>query len=288
MLRIRNKTDQSGQALVEALVACIALVPLLILAIYLAKVQTLQTSALAASRAFAFECQVAYEQCAALNNGTNSVIVEELRRRFFMRTNAAITSNETADDSAAMSEKQSLWKSHRGQVFLETYGDIGFRVDPDTFNAGSGIVGARGSHIANNAMNIVSTIAGPARFGLDWQGGLMNTRIEARLNKANAVDALLTSLNGSPLVMRVNTATLTDAWSASSTLGGEGSSTKTRVEAGSKLPLLEAGFDIAYLPTRASILIARDNQLEPLGGAFRYHEVDMDIVPIDRLGGAPQ
>jgi hypothetical protein len=281
--RVNIARKPKGQALMESLVAASVLVPLLILGIYLAKVQSVQQSSIAASRALAFECQVSFNACG--NFASNSVLGDEIRRRHFMHPSLPLFSNEGADDAAAAGTKQMLWNSHRGTALLESYADVGFRIDPDTFNAGSGVAGNLGQSIATNALNLVSAIAGPSRFGLNWQGGLIDAKVQANLSKSNAVNSLVASLDAIPLSMKAHTATLTDGWNASSAVGGEAGSTQSRVDQGRKLPLLEPAVDILYAPTRAFIWVAEGAQVEPRASHFRYHEVDVSVVPADRLPG---
>jgi hypothetical protein len=288
---IRNihsaRADQAGQSLVETLVAAIVLLPLLLLVMYLGKLQTVQQSTLAASRSLAFECQISFDACAKMTGATatSTELGDELRRRHFMNTSVGIHSNEYASDSASSVERQSLWKDHRGNPLIGSYADIGFRVDPDVFNAGSGIVGSSGSKIANNAMDLVSSIAGPARFGLDWQGGLIDAKVQAQLSKSNPVNALVASLDPMPLTMRSHTAILTNAWNASSPDGSDVNSTQTRVDKGKKLPLIESVIDAMYLPTQLLIQFAEGAKLESNGSSFKYHEVDVKKIPADRLPG---
>jgi hypothetical protein len=282
-----HRSRQKGQALVETLVAAIVLLPLLLLVMYLGKLQTVQQSTLAASRSLAFECQVSYNACAQLNGGASNsnLLADELRRRHFMNPSVGVNSNEFASDAAANSERQMLWKDHRGNALLDSYADIGFRVDPDVFNAGSGIVKGSGAKIAANALDVVSSLAGPARFGLDWQGGLIDAKVQALLSKNQQTNALVDSLGAMPLTMRAHTAILTNAWNASSVNGAEGESTLSRVGQGQKLPLLEPVIDAMYLPARAFIKLADVLRVESNASSFQYHKVDPTIVPADRLQG---
>jgi hypothetical protein len=289
VMRIKKSARKvnRGQALVETLVAAVVLLPLLLLTIYLGKLQTVQQSTLAASRSLAFECQVSFDACAKLNGGASdgNLIADELRRRHFMNASVAIRSNEFSADAANDTEKQSLWKDHKGQALLESYGDIGFRIDPDVFNAGSGVVKGNGAKLAANAMDIISNVAGPARFGLDWQGGLIDAKVQATLSKSQTADALVSSLSGMPLTMRARTAILTNAWNASSAIGGEESSTQSRVDKGKKLPLIDPVIDAMYLPTRGFIELADSFGLESNGDRFKYHSVDPTVIPKDRNKG---
>jgi hypothetical protein len=282
-----SRAHQAGQALVETLVAAIVLLPLLLLAIYLGKLQTVQQSTLAASRSLAFECQISFDNCAKMTGATatSTELGDELRRRHFMSMSVGVHSNEYASDSANSSERQGLWKDHRGNALLGSYADIGFRVDPDVFNAGSGIVGSSGSKIASNAMDLVSNVAGPARFGLNWQGGLIDAKVQVQLSKSNLANGLVANLAPIPLMMRSHTAILTNAWNASSPDGSDQNSTQSRVDQGKKLPLIESVIDAMYLPTQLLIQFAEGAKLESNGSSFKYHEVDVKKIPADRLPG---
>jgi hypothetical protein len=272
-----------GQALVETLVLALATVPILLLIVYLGKIQSAQQATIAASRALAFECQVSFDACN--NFANNSLIADELRRRHFMAADTAIVSRDTSDNAAAESEKLTLWSDRRGNALLESYADVGFRIDPDTFNAGSGVAGSLGARIASNAMNLVSAIAGPGRFGLDWQGGLIDAKVETRLARSAQSNALVDSLNPMPLAFKAHTAILTDAWNASSASGGEARSTQSRVDDGSRIPGLDQVIDVMYAPTRAFIALGDISIIEPNSRAFNYHEVDVNVLPADRRRG---
>ena len=106
------------------------------------------------------------------------------------------------------------------------------------------------------------------------------------------------------------TAVLVDSWNASSGKGREARSVHSRVERGGRLPGLadaasplreagrwapagslgaaqdggaEAAIDVLYAPIRTLITSPLMAPVEPRGSLFRYHEVDVDVVPADRL-----
>jgi len=85
------------------------------------------------------------------------------------------------------------------------------------------------------------------------------------------------------MTMRATTAVLADAWTASGPAGSDPASVETRVEQGRRLPLVESALDAAYLPVRGLLTAAAALGIEPAAGAFRYHEIDVDLVPLDRL-----
>jgi hypothetical protein len=106
------------------------------------------------------------------------------------------------------------------------------------------------------------------------------------------------------------TAVLVDAWNASSGKGLEAGSFQSRLQRGWRLPGLgdaagmlgeaiglapagaldvagdagaEAAIDALYAPIRALISGPLMAPVEPRGSLFRYHEVDVDVVPADRV-----
>ena len=283
MFANKYKRRESGQALIETLVCAAALLPLLIGAIYIAKLQTVQMATIAASRALAFECQISVDACADLQN--NSSLLDEIRRRHFMHPATPLESNQQADDSASDNDKQVLWTTRSGQSLLASYADVGFRVDADVLNAGSGNAGRVGASVAANAINIVSNLAGPGRFGLNWQGGLIDAKVQTSLSKGQSVNAFLMSLDPIALDIKAHTATLTDSWNASSARGTEKGSTQSRVDLGKQLPLLEPVVDGLYAATRAFIIVNDALGFEPDGSKFKYHEVDVTVIPADRKPG---
>ena len=276
-------SNQSGQALIETLICAMALTPLLTGAIYIAKLQSIQMAAIAASRALAFECQVSVSACADLQN--NSALLDELRRRHFMHPAAPLESNQQANDSASESDKQVLWTTRSGQPLLASYADVGFRVDADVLNAGSSNAGRVANSVAVNAMNAVSNLAGPGQFGLNWQGGLIDAKVQASISKGQSLNAFLLSLDPIALDIKAHTATLTDAWNSSSAQGNEATSTQSRVDIGKRLPILEPVVDGLYAATRAFIVAADALGFEPDGSKFKYHEVDVSLIPADRKPG---
>jgi hypothetical protein len=274
------KKQQRGQALIETAVIAIALFPLLMLVIYLGKLQSVQLATIGASRALAFECHANFDACNSLSS--NPALVDEIRRRHFMTPSSAIVSNDSADNSATPESRQPLWTDRRGNSLLDSYADVSFRIDPDTFNAGSGVAGSVGSRIASNAMNLLSTIAGPGRFGLDWQGGLIDAKVQTSLSQSADSNGLIDSLNPIPLSFKAHTATLTDAWNASSASGGEARSAQVRADRGSRIPGLEEVIDAMYAPTRLFIALGDISIIEPRSREFSYHEQSVTVIPVDR------
>jgi xylulose-5-phosphate/fructose-6-phosphate phosphoketolase len=99
---------QRGQALVEALVAMIALVPLMLLVVLLGKFQSMQQATIAASRTLAFECTVRPGDCS--DAPARAMLAEDARRRHFGRIDREIF---TADKPIIFAYHGYPWTIHR-------------------------------------------------------------------------------------------------------------------------------------------------------------------------------
>ena len=277
-----RRRHQRGQALIEATVSAIALIPLVVLIVLLGKYQSIQQATIAASRALAFECTVRIDPCAEFDS--HPEFVDELRRRFFSRTGSEILTDDHLPDPAAPPESVALWVDRRNRPLLEQYSDIGAAVDSQHFDAGLAVASGNGARSFGNAARLLSDLAGPGRFGLGITEGLVVARVQANLSKSQQAVDFLTQLDSLPLRPRARTAILTDAWNASGPYGGDKHSVDSRVEQGRRLgDTLEAAIDLAYLPVREFIKLADTVGVEPKWDSFDYHHIDVDRVPADRL-----
>ena len=156
--------------------------------------------------------------------------------------------------------------------------------------------------------------AAPGAFGLALEKGLVTAGVGAGVSLNRTLAQWLERPEGMALALTGRTAVLVDAWNASSAKGGEARSFQARVERGRRLPGLgqaaaifaEAGrsapagelgetrgagaeeiIDVLYSPIRTLITSRLMAPVEPRGSLFRYHEIDVDIVPEDRLETAP-
>jgi hypothetical protein len=90
-----------GQALVELLVALIALLPLFFGMAWLAKVLDMQQATIAAARALAFECTVRLVACRDADGHPELAV--ETRRRFFAAHRLGLRSDDAATGVPASS-----------------------------------------------------------------------------------------------------------------------------------------------------------------------------------------
>ena len=76
-----------------------------------------------------------------------------------------------------------------------------------------------------------------------------------------------------------------DAWTATAAQTEDEDSVRHRVDRGQRLAGgAEDALALAYATTRAMLRATGLAGLEPQADAFRYHEIDVDLVPDDRIG----
>lgn len=274
-----ERRRQRGQALVEALVAALALLPLVLLAVLLGKYQSMQQATIAASRTLAFECTVRPRACAEA--GSRAALTDEVRRRHFGRIDREILSNDVIADPAPATERNPLWVDRRGQPLLERVADVGIVLASPTFDAGRSTAIGRAT---GGAAALLDRVAGPARFGLALTGGLAEAQVQVQVSPSQAGNERLVRLDSLPLTMQARTAVLTDAWDASGPYGSSADRVEARVEQGSRLdPVHQAQIAVGYQLTRWTLELMDLAGLEPGASSFRPHYVDVDLVPGDRI-----
>jgi hypothetical protein len=288
--RHRTFAPQRGQALLETVVGALALVPLVLLVVWLGKVQSLRQAVISASRIVAFECTVRPQECA--DPSSHAGLADEIRRRSFSRVDTAVLSLDRSPDLASAPYRNPLWVDRGNRPLLERFSDVGVRVDRERFDAGLSLAQSRAAGLVVDASNWLADKAGPGRFGLQIGDGLIDAKVQANMSASVRHNSFESQLDSIPLRLKAHTAILTDAWNASGPTGALASSVESRVRLGQTiLQLYEASLDARYLPVRGFIDLMNLVGLEPRGDAFRYHQSDVSVVPPDRLpmgGELPQ
>jgi hypothetical protein len=280
-MRMRNKTSRgrgSGQSLVELTVALIAILPLFFAIALLAKYQDLQQATIAASRLLAFECVVRTSAC-----GSNSpALVAEIRRRAFgIRRNAIVT--DASADAPELIGDDPFWVDRTGRRLVEDSRDITASVRRQRFDSPLSLVAGVADRSFPGAVQTLSNAAGPGRFGLEMDAGLLEANVSVHVAATASPDGWARRLAPIPLRLNARTALLVDGWTASQPYGPRSDSVQSRVSAGARLPGLEPVLDAAYLPVRGLIAVAGAVGLEPNADRFAHRSVDVDRVPPDRL-----
>lgn len=303
----RASQAQRGQSLVEVAVLGAALVPLLLAVPLLAKYQDIRLAAIAASRNAAFECSVRLQACG--EESAQAALTDSLRRRHFARHDRDLLSDDAIASNPPAAERNRFWVDRRGTDLLADFSDVSSRVTIGESDAVQGAWSRGGAGAA--AVRASSGLAGPGAFGLDVAGGLVTAEVRARVSLHGTLAQWLAKPQGMALALTGRTAVIVDAWNASAGQDPDPRSFQSRVDSGRRLPslgeaaavLAAAGaaapqgalgplrrgepedlIDALYTPIRMLITSPLLAPVEPRGRLFRYHEIDVELIPQDRLG----
>jgi hypothetical protein len=285
--------------LVEVTVLAAALLPFLLAVPLIAKYQDIRHATIAAARTAAFECSVRPDSCDGA--AAEAAAAGGLRRRHFASHARDLLSNDAPEDAGAASERNRFWVDRRGTPLLARFDDVRLAVSAAPSDAIAGAV-AR--------WDLGALPAGPAAFGLVPEAGLATASVHASVSAGRSLAQWLVRPEGLQLDLSARAAILVDAWNASSAKGTAPRSFESRTERGRRLPTLgSAGAELAlaaglappgtlgdsgdgaeglvdalYAPIRELITGPLLAPVESRGALFRYHEIDVDVVPADRLG----
>lgn len=271
--------------MLELLVTLIALIPLFLALALLAKYRDLEQATVSASRLLAFECTLNPEACA--NGALDPVLAEAVITRSFGPTDAPIRSLYLTDPEADAGLGIAFWTDRAGRPLLKDRQAVSVSTRRQHFNSPLALAGSVSDRSFPGAVETLSNVAGPGRFGLDISGGLVDARVSTRVagdgSRADWVDRLLPI----PVQMQARTAVLGDSWAASGPDNGQPDSVHARVDAGAHPAPIRWAAHVAYAPVRALLALAGWGGLEPQAAQFRYQWVDPDRIPRDRIGPAP-
>ncbi|MCL4759980.1 MAG: hypothetical protein KJZ96_16715 [Rhodocyclaceae bacterium] len=246
---------QRGQSTTEFVVLALVLVPLLLILPLLGKYLDLAQSTTLAGRYLAFEGMVRHSSS---NHGwkSDAELAQEVRRRFFSRSDAPIKTGDVAGDFDA--HRNPLWFDHRGDPLLPRFSDhVAVRTTKTALTQPAGAIHA-------------------APLGLP-QGNLYTGEVNVRV----ADIAGLQPFDAIGLSILRSTTLLADPWAASGP-----DSIRSRIQGDGGSPV----FPYEPLATLAEPIVPLIEQLELLlsGGNSRIKgpeigRVDPDYVPLDRI-----
>lgn len=227
----------------------IALLPLLFGAIWLARLIDLQQATASAAREAAFECTVLPSGCPA-GRGPE------------------LASLQAFDRASSV-----LWAALRDRASSDP--DAGIRVQWETlkFNTPFAFAGGTASQSIPGAVNLLSNLAGPGRFGLTLDAGLSRSRVSVPLAGGLRLESQL--------------AVLSDDWMARAPEGPAADTVRSRVDQGKSVPVIEEALRAGWWPVRGLLQVAAWVGLESSASEFRPYFIDVDRVPPDRLGLSP-
>lgn len=280
----KRKRVLRGQALIELAVALIALVPLFLGIAWLGRVIDLRQATIAAARQAAFECTVRVAHC--MTSGQSGDIEGEVRRRVFGAPGQSPVSGDQAAGQVSPETTNRLWVDRLGQPLLERFEDVTVEIAPVRFNTPFAFAAGQGDRAFPGAVRVLSDLAGPGRFGLPLDEGLLEARVQVEMTRSGSLGTWIRQLTSMPLTLNARLTLLTDAWSASGPRGPAADSVEARVAAGAAVPVVEPVLRAAWLPVRALIATASAVGLESAAQGWQPWSIDVDRVPADRLGDA--
>jgi hypothetical protein len=269
-----------GQALVEVILVSGLLVVLFALATFLAKVSDIRWQTSLASRTLAFDCATMASRCT--NLPADASVVDDMRRRHYGDPQRAVMSRDALDASQSGADSRPFWLDRKSAPLVASMTDVGATVEGVNFDAWSGALGRSGGGAVSQVMQ-----AGPSRFGLNLNEGLLRGRVQADIAKGGPSD-FRSQIDRLALNIVGQTAVLGDSWTAS----GPGdradlpniaaTSVANRVNQGKDIPVISAFVRLANKPLIAFMQVVDFLGLEPNGREFKYQSIDMDVTPQDR------
>lgn len=310
VVRTRRHTvvinSQRGQAMTETLVLMLGLLPFFIAIPLLAKYQDMRQATLSASRTAAFECSVYFERC--LQNAHKDEIAEHIRRRHFSLHHSNVHGAGRANDASMEAQRNPFWTDSAGKPMLASLADVKLDISRAGLDSYTEMKASQVPELADRFARMFSRLTGPDHFGIPLRDGLITARVQATTRLDDSWLRHLPAGFTDTLGFNERTVVLTDGWHASSATGSEARSVASRVEAGRRLPSVrqvlqtfneqlrivpakfirntvhsdkpERVLDVLYAPVRFGI---ESDPFSRTRNQFHYHQVDVEIVPDDRL-----
>ena len=268
----RTNRLQAGQAMIETLIGVSMLSLLGVCGVMVGKYGLIQQAVHGASHVLAFQCAIRPEGCQAADAPTAET----------QRVSAA---HFTAASHGL--DQSSAWSTRAGAPLIQQVNrDVAFSLSHPHFGAGLGVLSSGARSAAGSAVHVVSSLAGPDRFGLNITGGLVTAHAHATVLRDVSGRGAPDLLAGLPVTLRSQSAVLTDSWNASEPYGTAKTSVHFRVAEGQRLARwIEDAHRVAYAPTLGFLRLMGSISLEDSADKFRFHETDVDQIPADRSGG---
>lgn len=263
-MRQQIRQPYKGQALTEFLVLALALVPLFLLIPLVAKYQDISHANQIASRYVAFEA-VTRNPSTVNNWKPESQLADEVRRRFFTNTDAAIKSNDATDNSAA--QQNLFWRNYKSEALINNVNNdvtlsFGFDQNP-TQNGAFNAASDGNPFLLNNQFNLAAN-------------GIYTANVTTKLANLPAGLLAYEPFNQINLSMRRSTSIVLDPWQARNPQQVENNVGNSSIVFPSNLltgisPLVNGVINVIDLPGNLS------------GPKLGELEFWRDVVPQDRL-----
>lgn len=269
--RSAPKQAQHGQALIEFFVAAIAIIPLFLLIPLIGKYQDISHATTMAGRYAAFDATNRND----VQGGWKppAQLADEVRRRFFSNTDAAIKTNDTAGNFKA--NQNLLWVDQQNHPLIANFGkDISLSFGNESTSTHT----SKDFSSASDGVLFNATIDFPSRLQV-VPHGIYRANVSVKIANIEPLSGPLNTYKEFEkinLVMNRGTSLVIDPWSASSVAQAE-----QRFSGNNLL------FPAGSLKKIANLLNRNVQAVDLLGGIqgpqLGQLEFWRDVVPEDRL-----
>ena len=263
-LRRASRESQRGQALTEFLVLSVALIPIFLLMPMIAKYQDISHASQMASRYVAFETTTRNDVQGVSGYKSSTQLADEVRRRFYGNSDAAIKTDDTAGDFDA--NRNLFWRDPYGKPLIAAFNDVAV-----SFGNGGSSHNAAFSP-ANDSSPFNLPLVNAQNMGLKAQG-IYTANVSVKIANLPSGISSVEPFDKINLSVQRHTSLLFDPWSAS-----DPAQTETR--SGRMAPLDSAL--AAIQPVLAVAMLPVDlGRIDP--PKFGNLAAWRDVVPADRL-----
>ncbi|MEZ5741317.1 MAG: hypothetical protein R3E68_19070 [Burkholderiaceae bacterium] len=270
MSTVERRLRARGQAIVESLLALAVLAALVLATLMIARLHEVDRAASRMAARMAFDCAIRPDQCAP---ASGSALATGPRPRQYLAEGPNSLSNPA------------FWRTRAGTPLINADAPVLIERAGLSFDAGLGVAARGAASGAGSALQVLSRLAGPDRFGLQLQGGLVAHQVRLPVMADAPAFPAGSLLSAMSLTLQARSAILTDDWNARAPHGAGADTVDTRVAQGQRLAAwIERGHEIAYAPTRAFMVLMHGLMLEGDPDDFHHHEIDVDLIPADREG----
>ena len=295
--------------MIETILFSMVMVPFFVFTVWLGNLADLRLQTGEAARQLAFECTVRTPECLGTDDAQG--LNQAVRIRSFANVTGPVDGRGEVRDAPVDQSDLGGHRDRRGIGLLSRYEDVAMRVEPSRFDAGlSQALGQAGRSIANAAQTL-SKVSGPDHFALALTGGLFVAKVETMASaRSTSIPATASNVgfnaNGParwvgggwrdglepwPIRLQARAAILTDPWAASMPQGADFRSVEQRLTSAWRVPSIGGLPSDSLLsawsqPVQLFLKGANALGLEPSADQFRYHHIEWDRVPADRLGAA--
>ncbi|MES2319828.1 MAG: hypothetical protein V4631_20305 [Pseudomonadota bacterium] len=276
-----SPSSQRGQALTEFIVVALALVPLFLLLPLIAKYQDMAHAAQMASRYVAFESTTRNDGMGSNAFKSETQLADEVRRRFFSNSDAAIKTGDVAGDFRG--SQNLFWRTPKGASLITSFADDAVL----SFGTARGATHASGFSAASDGRPF-NTIPVNVRDELDLKAnGVYTANISVKVADIESAEDSFTrsydALRTIGLNINRHTSLSNDSWTASGPQQVEDRIDKTLLFPGRLLrpirPVVGVAVALVEMP-QCFPSICNPNTIGPQFGGLDFWR---DEVPSDRL-----